>query len=178
MAAHQAPPSLGFSRQEHWSGLPFPSPMRESEVAQLCLTLSDPVDCSLPGSSVHGIFQAGVLEWGAIAFSSLVVMSYEHAKHRCVCVTSWLCGVVAHIKARPSALPWSLLSQFALASLAPFPPVGRRGHLSRLNQVRLHWCLCHRPGLRGWGLSHQLKTRQVRQWPWGGWRIDLNLPSL
>ena len=66
-AAHQAPPSLGFSRQEHWSGLPFPSPMRESELAQSCLTLSDPMDCSLPGSSVHGIFQARVLEWGAIA---------------------------------------------------------------------------------------------------------------
>ena len=41
----------------------------ESEVAQLCPTLSDPMDCSLPGSSVHGIFQARVLEWGAIAFS-------------------------------------------------------------------------------------------------------------
>ena len=41
----------------------------ESEVAQLCPTLSDPTDCSLPGSSVHGIFQARVLEWGAIAFS-------------------------------------------------------------------------------------------------------------
>ena len=68
-AAHQAPPSLGFSRQEHWSGLPFPSPMRESEVTQSCLTLSNPVDCSLPGSSVHGIFQARVLDWGAIAFS-------------------------------------------------------------------------------------------------------------
>ena len=39
----------------------------EREVAQSCLTLSDPMDCSLPGSSVHGIFQAGVLEWGAIA---------------------------------------------------------------------------------------------------------------
>ena len=71
--AHQTPPSLGFSRQEYWSGLPFPSPMHErkseSEVAQSCLTLSDPVDCSLPGSSVHGIFQARVLRWGAIAFS-------------------------------------------------------------------------------------------------------------
>ena len=56
-AAHQAPPSLGFSRQEHWSGLPFPSPMHESEseVAQSYPTLSDPMDCSLPGSSVHGI---------------------------------------------------------------------------------------------------------------------------
>ena len=41
----------------------------ESEVAQSCLTLSEPMDCSPPGSSVHGIFQARVLEWGAIAFS-------------------------------------------------------------------------------------------------------------
>ena len=41
----------------------------ESEVAQSCLTLRDPMDCSLPGSSVHGFFQAGVLEWGGIAFS-------------------------------------------------------------------------------------------------------------
>ena len=43
----------------------------ESEVAQSCPTLRDPMDCSLPGSSVHGIFQARVLEWGAIAFSIL-----------------------------------------------------------------------------------------------------------
>ena len=41
----------------------------QSEVAQSCPTPSDPMDCSLPGSSVHGIFQARVLEWGAIAFS-------------------------------------------------------------------------------------------------------------
>ena len=73
MAAHQAPPSLGFSRQEYWSGLPFPSPMHEneSEVAPSCLTPRDPMDCSLPGSSVHGIFQARVLEWCPIAFSGL-----------------------------------------------------------------------------------------------------------
>ena len=43
----------------------------ESEVAQSCPSLSDPMDCSLPGSSVHGIFQARVLEWGAIAFSDI-----------------------------------------------------------------------------------------------------------
>ena len=42
----------------------------ESEVAQSCLTLSNPMDCSLQGSSIHGIFQARVLEWGAIAFSA------------------------------------------------------------------------------------------------------------
>ena len=41
----------------------------ESEVTQSCPTLCDPMDCSLPGSSAHGIFQARVLEWGAIAFS-------------------------------------------------------------------------------------------------------------
>ena len=68
-----ATPSLGFSRQEHWSGLPFPfqciNVKSESEVAQPCPTLCDPIDCSLSGSSVHGIFQARVLEWGAIAFS-------------------------------------------------------------------------------------------------------------
>ena len=44
----------------------------ESEVAQSCLTPRDPMDCSLPGSSVHGIFQARVLEWGAIAFYLLM----------------------------------------------------------------------------------------------------------
>ena len=43
----------------------------QSEVTQLCPTLSDPMDCSLPGSSIHGIFQARVLEWGAIAFSTV-----------------------------------------------------------------------------------------------------------
>ena len=72
-AAPQAPPSLGFSRQEHWSGLHFPLQFMkvksESEVAQSYLTLSNPMVCSLPGSSVHGIFQARVLEWVAIAFS-------------------------------------------------------------------------------------------------------------
>ena len=51
--------------------MPLPSPMceSESEVTQSCPTRSDPVDCSLPGSSVHGFFQARGLEWGAIAFS-------------------------------------------------------------------------------------------------------------
>ena len=67
MAAHQALPSLGFSRQEHWNGLSCPSRCMkvksESEVAQSCPTLCDPMDCSSPGSSAHGIFQARELEW-------------------------------------------------------------------------------------------------------------------
>ena len=46
----------------------------ESEVTQSCLTLSDPMDCSLSGSSIHGIFQARVLEWVAIAFSIPLLM--------------------------------------------------------------------------------------------------------
>ena len=73
MAAHQAPPSLGFSRQEHWSGLPFPSPMHESEKWKWSRSVvPDPQrlhGLQLPGSSVPGIFQARGLEWGATAFS-------------------------------------------------------------------------------------------------------------
>ena len=49
----------------------------ESEVVQSCPTLSDPMDCSLPGSSVLGIFQARVLEWVAIAFSTLFSYCYQ-----------------------------------------------------------------------------------------------------
>ena len=81
-SAYQAPPSMGFSRQEYWSGVLLPSlthlfihplnisPWMSHKVkVTLCLTLSDPMDCRLPGSSIHGIFQARVLEWVAIAFS-------------------------------------------------------------------------------------------------------------
>ena len=49
----------------------------ESEVAQSCQTLSDPMDYSLPGSSIHGIFQERVLEWGAIAVSTLVIREMQ-----------------------------------------------------------------------------------------------------
>ena len=52
--------AISFSRAWKW---------KVKEVAQLCLTLSNPMDCNLPGSSIHGIFQARVLEWVAIAFS-------------------------------------------------------------------------------------------------------------
>ena len=94
--ASQAPLSIGLPRQEYWSGLTFPSWVYsqprdwirvscigrqilyrwvsregegEGEVTQSCPTLCDPMDCILPGSSVHGIFQARVLEWIAISFS-------------------------------------------------------------------------------------------------------------
>ena len=60
----------------------------ESEVTQSSPTLSDPMDCSLPGSSIHGIFQARVLEWGAIAFSALLV---ENVLKMCVCPCAGVC---------------------------------------------------------------------------------------
>ena len=62
--AHQVPLSMGFSRQEYWK-----ERKKEREVAQSCPTLCNPMDCSPPGSSIHGIFQARVLGWVAISFS-------------------------------------------------------------------------------------------------------------
>ena len=72
-AAYQAPPSMGFSRQEYWSGLPVPSPIYHSAATkslQSCPTLCDPMDGSPRGSSVPGILQARTLEWVAISFSN------------------------------------------------------------------------------------------------------------
>ena len=56
----------------------------ESEVAQLCLTLLNTMDCSLPGSSVHGILQARVLEWGAIALEKRLLLLYWLCQRLCV----------------------------------------------------------------------------------------------
>ena len=56
----------------------------ESEVAQSCPTLSDPMDCSLPGSSAHGIFQARVLEWVAIAFSEITYEADSNAFNKLI----------------------------------------------------------------------------------------------
>ena len=71
-AAYQASPSLGFSRREHWSGLPFPSPVHESEKwkwRQLCPTLRDPMDCSPPAPPSMGFSRQECWNGGAIAFS-------------------------------------------------------------------------------------------------------------
>ena len=73
----------------------------ESVVARSCPTLRDPMDCSPPGSSIHGIFQARVLEWGAIAFSVAycsvtlfrsytLSLSHTHPIYWSVCVCIWL----------------------------------------------------------------------------------------
>ena len=85
-AAYQAPPSMGFSRQEYWSGVPLPSPSLITAVAaaakslQSCLTLCDPIDSSPPGSPVPGILQARTLEWGAIATTAKLHSSHMLVK--------------------------------------------------------------------------------------------------
>ena len=71
----------------------------ESEVAQSCLTLSDPMDCSPPGSSIHGIFPARVLEWGAIAFSDLVLSVINYSLSSLVSISRSL-----PLKASPDLL--------------------------------------------------------------------------
>ena len=76
-AAHQAPHPWDSPGKNTGVGCHFflqsMKVKSESEVTQSCPTLSDPMDCSPPGSSVHGIFQARVLEWGALAFSYWLV---------------------------------------------------------------------------------------------------------
>ena len=68
----------------------------ESEVAQLCVTLSDPMDCSLPGSSVHGILQARVREWGAIAFSDLEV-EYINSEKATKSIRLYIIGLLIYL---------------------------------------------------------------------------------
>ena len=95
MAAHQAPLSLGFSRQEHWSGLPFPSPMHESEKWKWSRSVvSDP-------QRPYGLqptrllrpwdFPARVLEWGVIAFSDYLASKWN----KCNCTVVWTFFVIA-----------------------------------------------------------------------------------
>ena len=77
---------------------------RESEVIQSCLTLSDPMDHSLPGSSIHGIFQARVLKWGAIAFSdtsfySTIFYDYDNIHHYQMASKLWYSHMMEYYSA-------------------------------------------------------------------------------
>ena len=66
--------------------------VKESEVAQSCLTLCDPMDGSLPGSAIHGIFQARILEWAAISFSRRSSQPRDRTRVSCIadrCFTIW-----------------------------------------------------------------------------------------
>ena len=122
--ACQDPLSMGFSRQEYWSGLPFPSPgvlpdpgiepssptlqadslltelwgkpSCSAKSVQLCPTLCDPIDRSPPGSPVPGILQARTLEWVAISFSN---------------AWKWKVKVKSLSRVQPSATPWTAAYQ-------------------------------------------------------------------
>ena len=143
--AYQAPPSMEFSRQEYWSGLPFPSPgdlpnpgieprsptlqadvlpseppgkpFRHTAATvaakslQSCPTLSDPMDCSLQGSSVHGIFQVRVLEWIAISFSR--GSSRSRARTQVSCIA----GRLYHLSHQGSPILHELLTNIYPATI-------------------------------------------------------------
>ena len=69
----------------------------ESEVTQSCPTLRDPMDCSLPGSSAHGIFQARVLEWGATAFSKLLLSNPLFNACALLCLLAQFCLTLSDV---------------------------------------------------------------------------------
>ena len=83
----------------------------ESEAGQSCLTLSDPMDCSLPGSSVHAIFQARVLEWRAIAFFVQLLCCVQ------LFATTWTAACQASLSITNSP---SLLRLMSIESVMPF----------------------------------------------------------
>ena len=134
----------------------------ESEVAQSCPTLSDPMDYSLPGSSAHGIFQARVLESGAIALSvwiySLCQINRQRISHCVIFVTS----VIGDIKSFELFI--SLVNCMFL-SCAHFPLlVGVCRHL-------LHWCV--RPLLYIWDLNSLVWIFLNIIWSGGFWPTHL-----
>ena len=95
----------------------------ESEVAQSYPTLSDPMDCSLPGSSIHGIFQARVLEWGAISFSAINVYWLQIEHDRCYCQEFLNLETVK--QNLENSYPEDLSSQDQQASSSPAKKVGK-----------------------------------------------------
>ena len=100
LAAYQAPPSMGFSRQEYWSGVPLPSPCHMAMLCyakslQSCPTLCDPIDSSPPGFPIPGILQERTLEWAAISFSN---------------AWKWKVKGKSLSRVRPSATSWTAAS--------------------------------------------------------------------
>ena len=124
----------------------------ESEVAQWFPTLSDPMDCSLPGSSVHGIFQARVLEWGAIAFSGFSSLA-DHKDGEMgrwdLNPVSWLwiraSGPLCWSSSQGMPLPPAAASQSGCgrqANLLPNPPgLFMKHHNCHINTGAMSWIL-------------------------------------
>ena len=96
----------------------------ESEVAQSFLTLSDPMDCSLLGSSIHGIFQARVLEWGAIAFSRVIRRGMQTNPLTSICVRYYLTNLhiclEKAVAPHSSTLAWRIHGQRNLVGCSPW----------------------------------------------------------
>ena len=100
-AAHQAPPSLGFSRQEHWHGLPFPSAMHD------CPTLCDPLDSRSPGSFVYGILQTVIFSMACMPCPPLGESSWprDWTWISCIsCIARW-----GSLPLAPPGKPWNCL---------------------------------------------------------------------
>ena len=95
----------------------------ESKAAQSCPTLSDSMDCSLTGSSIHGIFQARVLEWGAIVHMCLHTYECEYSVWFQKNIYSWLCMCVCvliyYTCAQSLSLVWLLVTPWSVAHQAP-----------------------------------------------------------
>ena len=97
--------------------LQFMKVKSESEVAQSCPTFSDPMDCSLPGFSIHGIFQARVLEWGAIAFSDQASLSITNSQSLLKLMSIELVMPSNHlILCHPLLLPPSIFASIRVVS--------------------------------------------------------------
>ena len=128
----------------------------ESEVTQLCPTLHDPLDCSLPGSSVYGIFQARVLEWGAIALSISLTSFSQHYWDEFLSksyLQLQVCCVLSHSVMYDSLWPHGLYPARLLCprdfpgknftSGLPFPPPGNLPELVSPASQADSWPLCH-----------------------------------
>ena len=105
----------------------------ESEVAQLSLTLRDPMGCSLPGFSVHGIFQARVLEWGAIAFSEAHVYKYVY-----VCVGGHESGTTLSLRSWKWLHNWAAEHMYVSVCMCLGPPYV---HMC-VSGITLYMCVC------------------------------------
>ena len=111
----------------------------ESEVAQSCPTLLEPMDCNLPGSSAHGIFQARVLEWGAIAFS---VSLMEEVKWHCLHLHPHPCSSTV-LALGPKRIHSEYVAEFA--GLCEFPESSETFPIER-KDLKCHHEECHHLG--------------------------------
>ena len=147
----------------------------ESEVAQSCPTLRDPMDCSLPGSSIHGIFQASVLEWGATAFSKCWKQHYLRAKTwkqlKCLladeCIKKmWYtyimeyCSAIKRSEIMPSAAAWIDLEMVTLSEVSQTETSALWYHLhvgSKMTQMNwfMRWKLTHRQRKQPYGYQRR-----------------------